>query len=141
MHRRLVGTRRWMMLTPKASPVTSPPPGQKDVQENGCPEGWPGILQPSPLTWPSETFPWTPSVSSGLLSMSCLVPANNTVLSFTKTWCQLIGFAACSPSNKHCTFLHHSLESTDRLCCVSGEWTRVWFHNTFYAQSAWLWMN
>lgn len=90
-----------MTLTPQSIPQTSPPTGQKDVQE------LPGILQPSPLTRPSETF-LTPSMQFCSLDVSCLMPCN-----------------------QHCTSLHHNLVSTDRLCCVSGEWTRVWFHNTF----------
>lgn len=52
------------------------------------------------LTLPLKPLPWRQLESLGLLSISCLsillawCPAINAVLSFTTTWCQLIGFTA-----------------------------------------------
>ena len=65
----------------------------------------------SPQMLPSNTLPWQPSGSSGLLSPS-----------------YLFLFAVC---NKCYTFLHdHPIVSVNWLCCAVGKWTQVHSNNT-----------
>ena len=120
--------------------MTSPPTGQKDVQELA---GHPASLAPN-VAFRSPSLDTISEFWSSEHD-SCLVPRNLhcTCLHHSLVLLDWLCCLVSSPGapQKAPYFFPPSLLLIDRLCCVSGEWTRVWFHNTFYAQSTWLWMN
>ena len=46
-------------------------------------------------------------------------------------WWQDAPSLCLAPCNKCCALLHHNPVSVDWLCCVLGDWTQVWFSNSF----------